>query len=83
MEGIMSNVWYVAAIVVAAFLIGFTIGCFGVEPKHDGWILVGMSEDGEREQIVWKLGMELDDIKKRRRITFLVADNTSKNSQSV
>ena len=80
---ISMKIVYLVLIFVLAVVAGFIIGRLSKKQKHDGWIVIEPTEDEDRERLVWKLDMELDDIKKSRQITFQVADNTSKKSQFV
>ena len=80
---ISMKIVYFVLIFVLAVVAGFIIGRLSKKQKHDGWIVIEPTEDEDRERLVWKLDMELDDIKKSRQITFRVADNTSKKSQFV
>ncbi len=80
---ISMKIVYLVLIFVLAIVAGFIIGRLSKKQKHDGWIVIEPTEDEDRERLVWKLDMELDDIKKSQQITFRVADNTSKKSQFV
>lgn len=83
MEVIMSNYWLFALIVVFALFLGFIIGRLTIKKHHDGWIIIEPTKEKDRDRLIWKLDMELDDIRKKPEIIFRVADNTSKKSQSV
>ena len=63
--------------------IGFLCG-MNLRKKHsDGTIIIEPTEDDDREKVIWKLDMELDDIKKYSQIVFDVKNTTSKKSQLV
>lgn len=60
-----------------AFLSGALSAYFILRPKKDGSIVIEKSEDGERDRIRFLLGMDLDEIKKYKSITFFVEDHTT------
>lgn len=73
--------WVVVSILTTA--IGFIVGTIATKRHSDGTIIIEPTEENDGERLIWKLNMELDDIKKRNQIVFKVEDNTSKKSQSV
>ena len=70
-------------VLILAALIGFILGSSTTKKHNDGSIIIEPTEEDDGERLIWKLDMELDDIKKRNQIVFKVEDNTSKKSQSV
>lgn len=83
MEVNSRTIIYLCLIILISVIIGFVFGRLSKKSRYDGWIIIEPTEDEDRERLVWKLDMELDDIKKQSQITFRVANNTSKKSQSV
>ena len=74
---------FIVLIALVCLAIGFIAGRLSKKQHHDGQIIIEPTEDNDRERLIWKLDMELDDIKKKSQITFQVADHTSKKSQLV
>lgn len=70
-------------VLILAALIGFILGSSTTKKHRDGTIIIEPTEENDGERLIWKLDMELDDIKKRNQIVFKVENNTSKKSQSV
>lgn len=70
-------------VIILAAAIGFLCG-MNLRKKHsDGTIIIEPTEDENREKVIWKLDMELDDIKKYSQVVFDVKNTTSKKSQLV
>jgi hypothetical protein len=63
--------------------IGFLLGLTLTKRKIDGTIVIESTEETNRERLIWKLDMDLDDIKKHSQVVFNVENNTSKKSQLV
>lgn len=78
MEVIMSNYWLFALIMAFALFLGFIIGQLTSKKHTDGRIIIEPTEDNDRERLIWKLDMDLDDIKKHSQVVFNVENNTSK-----
>lgn len=77
------NVFLGLAVVLIAMAIGFLLRATLTKRKIDGTIVIEPTEDNDRERLIWKLDMDLDDIKKHRQVVFNVENNTSKKSQFV
>lgn len=77
------NVFLGLAVVLIAAAIGFILGVALTKKKIDGTIIIEPTEDNDRERLIWKLDMDLDDIKKHSQVVFNVENNTSKKSQFV
>lgn len=77
------NVLLGLAVVLIAMAIGFLLGLTLTKRKIDGTIVIEPTEDDDRERLIWKLDMDLDDIKKHSQVVFNVENNTSKKSQFV
>lgn len=77
------NVFLGLAVVLIAMAIGFLLGLTLTKRKIDGTIIIEPTEDTDRERLIWKLDMDLDDIKKHSQVVFNVENNTSKKSQFV
>ena len=77
------NVFLGLAVVLIAVAIGFLLGLTLTKRKIDGTIIIEPTEDTDRERLIWKLDMDLDDIKKHSQVVFNVENNTSKKSQFV
>ena len=77
------NIFLGLTVVLIAAAIGFLLGMIVMKRKNDGAIIIESTEDNERERLIWKLDMDLDDIKKRNQIVFHVANRDSKKSQLV
>lgn len=77
------NIILEIVVLFLAAAIGFIIGSLATERHNDGSIIIEPTEEDDGERLIWKLDMELDDIKKRKRIVFIVENNTSKKSQPV
>ena len=77
------NVFLGLAVVIIAAAIGFLLGLTFAKRKIDGTIVIEPTEDNDRERLIWKLDMDLDDIKKHSQVVFNVENNTSKKSQFV
>lgn len=77
------NVFLGLAVVLIAAAIGFLLGVTLTKKKIDGTIVIEPTEDTDRERLIWKLDMDLDDIKKHSQVVFNVENNTSKKSQFV
>lgn len=77
------NVFLGLAVVLIAMAIGFLLGLTLTKRKIDGTIVIEPTEEADRERLIWKLDMDLDDIKKHSQVVFNVENNTSKKSQFV
>ena len=77
------NVFLGLAVVLIAMAIGFLLGLTLTKRKIDGTIVIEPTEEADRERLIWKLDMDLDDIKKHSQVVFNVENNTSKKSQLV
>ena len=77
------NVFLGLAVVFLAMAIGFLLGLTLTKRKIDGTIVIEPTEEADRERLIWKLDMDLDDIKKHGQVVFNVENNTSKKSQFV
>lgn len=77
------NVFLGLAVVLIAVAIGFLLGLTLTKRKIDGTIVIEPTEEADRERLIWKLDMDLDDIKKHSQVVFNVENNTSKKSQFV
>lgn len=77
------NIVFGAVVLILAAAIGFIVGSVSTKRHNDGSIIIEPTEENDGERLIWKLDMELDDIKKCRQIVFNVENNTSKKSQSV
>lgn len=77
------NVFLGLAVVLIAMAIGFLLGLILTKRKIDGTIVIEPTEEADRERLIWKLDMNLDDIKKHSQVVFNVENNTSKKSQLV
>ena len=85
MQAIFSNYIFQGCLTVILFFLGIVIGrtVFRRKSESDGMIFVEPTEDGERERIRFVLNMDLDEIKQRKQIIFVIMDSESKNSQSL
>ena len=83
MEVILSIPWYYWLILIFTIIVCFFIGRFSVNNKYDGNVFIEPTEDEDRDRIRFVLEMELDDIKKMKKITFKVNNVESQNSQPV
>jgi hypothetical protein len=77
------SIYLEIAVIFLATAIGFLLGKIIMRRSTDGSIIIEPTEDDDRERLIWKLDMELDDIKKRNQVIFNVENNTSKKSQFV
>ncbi len=77
------NIILGVAVLIFAAAIGFIVGFIATKWHRDGTIIIEPTEEDDGERLIWKLDLELDDIKKRDRIVFKVENNTSQKSQSV
>lgn len=77
------NIFLGLAVVLIAIAIGFLLGLTLTKRKIDGTIVIEPTEEADRERLIWKLDMDLDDIKKHSQVVFNVENNTSKKSQFV
>ena len=77
------NIFLGLAVVFLAMAIGFLLGMILTKRKIDGTIVIEPTEEANRERLIWKLDMDLDDIKKHSQVVFNVENNTSKKSQFV
>ena len=77
------NVFLGLAVVLIAVAIGFLLGLTLTKRKIDGTIVIEPTEEADRERLIWKLDMDLDDVKKHSQVVFNVENNTSKKSQFV
>lgn len=77
------NVFLGFAVVLIAMAIGFLLGLTLTKRKIDGTIVIEPTEEADRERLIWKLDMDLDDIKKHSQVVFNVENSTSKKSQFV
>ena len=77
------NVFLGLAVVFLAMAIGFLLGLTLTKRKIDGTIVIEPTEEADRERLIWKLDMDLDDIKKHGQVVFNVENNTSKKSHFV
>lgn len=77
------NIFLGLAVVLIAMAIGFLLGLTLTKRKIDGTIVIEPTEEADRERLIWKLDMDLDDIKKHSQVVFNVENNTSKKSQFV
>ena len=77
------NVVLGVAVLILAAAIGFLFGSIMTKRHNDGSIIIEPTEEDDGERLIWKLDMELDDIKKCRQIVFNVENNSSKKSQPV
>ena len=77
------NVFLGLAVALIAMAIGFLLGLILTKRKIDGTIVIESTEETNRERLIWKLDMDLDDIKKHSQVVFNVENNTSKKSQLV
>lgn len=77
----------IAISAICAYLLGFLTGRRIRKSQCDGTIFIEPTEDPNRDRVRFVLGLELDDIRKKRRLVFNVtangASDSSKNSQSV
>lgn len=69
---------FIAAMVVGIFLIGFLAGKSIRKNQCDGTIFIEPTEDPNRDRVRFVLDLELDDIRKRKRLIFLVQNTDSK-----
>lgn len=83
MEGITLDIILEIAEIAIVMFFSFIAGVLVTKKHRDGTIIIEPTEENDGERLIWKLDMELDDIKKRNQIVFKVEDNTSKKSQSV
>ena len=72
------NVFLGLVIVLIAAAIGFLLGLTLTKRKIDGTIVIEPTEDTYRERMIWKLDMDLDDIKKHSQVVLNIENNTSK-----
>ena len=82
MEVTVNIILGVAVLIITA-AIGFIVGCISTKRHIDGCIIIEPTEENDGERLIWKLDMELDDIKNCRQLVFNVENNTSKKSQPV
>lgn len=73
----------IVVLIVGWFIAGIIVGKNIRKDQCDGTIVIEPTEDGDRERLIWKLNMDLDDIKKHSQVVFNVENNTSKKSQFV
>jgi hypothetical protein len=77
------NIIFEIAVIALATFVGFLAGMIAMKKRSDGTIIIEPTEEDDGERLIWKLDLELDDIKKRDQIVFKVENNTSQKSQSV
>lgn len=77
------NIFLGLTVILIAAAIGFLLGLTLTKRKIDGTIVIEPTEEDNRERLIWKLDMDLDDIKKHSQVVFNVENNTSKKSQFV
>ncbi len=69
---------------ICAYLLGFLTGRRIRKSQCDGTIFIEPTEDPNRDRVRFVLNLELDDIRKKKRLIFdVTADSHSQNSQSV
>ena len=73
----------IAVLVIGWFIAGIIVGKNIRKGQCDGTIVIEPTEEDDRERLIWKLDMDLDDIKKHSQVIFNVENNTSKKSQFV
>lgn len=69
---------FIAVVVVGVFLIGCLAGKSIRKDRCDGTIFIEPTEDPNRDRVRFVLGLELDDIRTRKRLIFLVQNVDSK-----
>lgn len=69
-------------VIITSLVLGFIFGRF-LKRQHNGVIVIGLSEDGEREQVRFILDLDLDEIKNRKELVLGVENHLSQNSQAI
>lgn len=69
---------FIAVVVIGVFLIGFLVGKSIRKNQYDGTIFIEPTEDPNRDRVRFVLDLELDDIRNRKRLIFLVQNVDSK-----
>ena len=68
----------IAVLVVGWFIAGIIVGKSIHKDQCDGTIFIEPTEDPNRDRVRFVLDLELDDIRKRKRLIFLVQNVDSK-----
>lgn len=68
----------IAVLVIGWFIAGIIVGKFIRKNQCDGTIFIEPTEDPNRDRVRFVLDLELDDIRKRKRLIFMVQNVDSK-----
>ena len=79
----VESIIIIAVLVIGWFIVGIIVGKNIRKDQCDGTIFIEPTEDPNRDRVRFVLDLELDDIRKRKRLIFLVKNTDSKKSQSV
>lgn len=68
-------------IVIVCGGLGYILGRASIKNRHDGYIFIEPTEDGEGERVRFVLELGLDEIKDKKRLAFKVENQFSQNKQ--
>ena len=74
----VESIIVIAVLVIGWFIAGIIVGKNIRKDQCDGTIFIEPTEDPNRDRVRFVLDLELDDIRKRKRLIFLVQNVDSK-----
>lgn len=74
----VESIIVIAVLVIGWFIVGIIVGKSIRKDQCDGTIFIEPTEDPNRDRVRFVLDLELDDIRKRKRLIFLVQNVDSK-----
>ena len=74
----VKSIIVIAVLVIGWFIAGIIVGKSIRKDQCDGTIFIEPTEDPNRDRVRFVLDLELDDIRKRKRLIFLVQNVDSK-----
>lgn len=74
----VKSIIVIAVLVIGWFIAGIIVGKSIRKSQCDGTIFIEPTEDPNRDRVRFVLDLELDDIRKRKRLIFLVQNVDSK-----
>lgn len=74
----VESIIVIAVLVIGWFIVGIIVGKSIRKDQCDGTIFIEPTEDPNRDRVRFVLDLELDDIRKRKRLIFLVQNTDSK-----
>lgn len=74
----VKSIIVIAVLVIGWFIAGIIVGKSIRKSQCDGTIFIEPTEDPNRDRVRFVLDLELDDIRKRKRLIFMVQNVDSK-----